>query len=175
MSDAHASGDSLAGRLGAALRARLAVRPVVQGVARDWWIAGALAALLAAGPVATIIGANMLAGSARAEVEGLRGEAAPRVAADRALAKDRAGLVALLRRPSLGATVEALARALPPEAALVRIERNPAGLLEVDITAPDPDKLRAALHREPALVRLRDAGQQRGELTMTVSLRELPQ
>jgi hypothetical protein len=173
---------SLIGVVRAAMLARaggvrpwLAQPPAVQAGKRAWWIAAAVALLIATGPIATILGANLAAASARAETERLREQAAPRVAAEQAAARDRAELVALLRRPGLGATVEALARALPPEASLVRVERNRAGLLEVDVTAPDPDRLRAALRREPALARLRDAGQQRGELTMTVSLRELPQ
>jgi len=130
--------------------------------------------LIAAGPVVTILGANLLASGMRVEVEHLREQAAPRVAAAGLAARERAELVGLLRRPVLGATAEALARVLPAEATLVRVERNTAGLLEVDLTAPDPDKLRAALRREPALARLRDAGQQQGELAMTVSLREVP-
>jgi hypothetical protein len=72
----------------------------------------------------------------------------------------------------VGATVEALARALPADAVLLRAERNRSGLLEVEISTPDPDKLRAALRAEPALAGLHNIGQQRGELTMTVSFAE---
>ena len=56
---------------------------------------------------------------------------------------------------------------------MIRAERGRDGLLEIDVSAPDPDKLRAALRAEPALARLRDAGQQRGELMMTVSFKEV--
>ncbi|MES2445510.1 MAG: hypothetical protein V4574_22005 [Pseudomonadota bacterium] len=166
---------SLVERLTASARRLLAQRPAMPAGRRDWWIAGAVAVLIAAGPVATIVGAKLLAANAQAEVQRLREQAAPRVAAERATVGERAELVALLRRPGAGATLEALARALPPEASLARVERGPAGLLAVDITAPDPDRLRAALRREPVLARLRDAGQQRGELVMTVSLRETPE
>lgn len=166
---------SLAGQLNAAGRRWLAARPAMPAGRREWWVAGALGALIAAGPAVTILGAKLLAGGVRAEVAKLREQAAPRVAAAQTAAKERAELVALLRRPGLGATAEALARALPADASLVRVERSAAGLLEVDLTAPDPDRLRAALRREPALARLRDAGQLQGELAMTVSLREVPQ
>lgn len=142
---------------------------------REWWIAGAVAALIAAGPLATIIGASLLANGTNAAVQKLREQTAPRTAATQSAARERAALVALLRSPGLGESVEALARALPADASLERVERNAAGLLEVDLTAPDPDRLRAALRREPALARLRDTGQQQGELAMTISLREAPQ
>src|SRR4051812_12840744 len=166
---------SLAARLHATVRDALARLPAIEPGQRDWWIAGAVAALIVAGPLATILGANLLAGGIGTEVAHLREQAAPRAAAAQAAAKEHAELVALLRRPGLGASVEALARALPADASLVRVERNPAGLLEVDLTVPDPDRLRAALRREPALARLRDTGQQQGELAMTISLREAPQ
>lgn len=166
---------SLATRLHEMVRGALARVPAIEPGKRDWWIAGAVAALIAAGPLATILGANLLAGGIGKDVQHLREQAAPRAAAAQAAAKERAALVALLRQPGVGASLEALARALPADAALVRVERNAAGLLEVDLTAPDPDRLRAALHREPALARLRDTGQQQGELAMTISLREAPQ
>ena len=166
---------SLAGRLNAAARRWLTERQAMPAGRREWWVAGAVGALIAAGPAATILGANLLAGDVRVQVAKLRAQAAPRAAAAQAATRERSELVALLRRPGLGATAEALARALPADASLLRVERNAAGLLEVDLTAPDPDRLRAALRREPALARLRDAGQQQGELAMTVSLREVPQ
>lgn len=166
---------SLAARLGAALRGVLSRRPAMRAGKREWWVAGAVGALIAAGPVATIVGANLLTGHAQGEVRQLSEKAAPRVAAEQAAGRDRAELVALLRRPGVGATVEALARVLPADSSLARIGRGRDGLLESDVTTPDPDALRAAIRREPALARLRDAGQQRGELTMTVSLREARQ
>jgi len=171
----EASPSSLAARLHEMVRGALARVPEIRPDKRDWRIASAVAALIAAGPLATILGANLLAGSVSKQVQRLREQATPRAAAAQAAAKERAELVALLREPGVGASVEALARALPADASLVRVERNPAGLLEVDLTAPDPDRLRAALHREPALARLRDTGQQQGETAMTISLREAPQ
>ena len=156
-----------------AMRAWAADRPGVPAGRRDWLVAGGVAGLIAAGPVATILAAHLIAGGLRGEIARLEEQAAPRVAAEQAVAKDRATLVALLRRPGLGAEIDALARAMPPEAALSRIARGRDGLLEVDISAPDPDKLRAALRREPALARLRDAGQRQADMMMIVSLKEV--
>jgi len=159
---------------GVAGRARTwwADRPAVPANRRDWIVAGGVAGLIAAGPLLTIAGALLITGSLRGEVNRLQEAAAPRAAAARTAIEDRAALVAMVRRPGLGATAEALARALPVDAALLRMERGRDGLLEVEIGTPDPDKLRAALRAEPALARLRDAGQQRGDLMMTVSFKE---
>ncbi|MCW3847442.1 hypothetical protein OF829_09320 [Sphingomonas sp. LB-2] len=171
---------SLAARLGPAARGAVARvrgwwanRPPVPAGKRDWWVAGGVAGLIAAGPVATILGAWLITGGVRAELAQLQEQAAPRAAAAQTAARDRAALVAMLRRPGLGATAEALARALPADAALIQAGRGRDGLLEIEIGAPDPDKLRAALRAEPALARLRDAGQQRGDLMMRVSFKEV--
>lgn len=163
------------GARGAILRVRgwWAGRPGIPAGRRDWIVAGGLAALIAAGPVLTIAAGSVMASGVRGEVRRLEEQAAPRAAAAKAASEDRAALVAMLKRPGLGVTAEALARALPVDAVLVRMERGRDGLLEVDISAPDPDKLRAAIRAEPALAGLRDAGQQRGDLMMTVSFKEL--
>jgi hypothetical protein len=139
---------------------------------RAWQVAGAVALLIALGPVATIAGGHLLAGQSRAESRQLKARAEPRIAADRLAERDRAALGAVLRRAGVGAVIEALARALPPEAALARAERNRDGLIELDIATPDPDKLRAALRREPLLATLRDSGQRQGDAAMLVSFRE---
>jgi hypothetical protein len=172
---------SLMGELGrsaleasGAMRAWVAARPGARAGRRAWWVAGALAALIAAGPVLTIVAGKLATGSARGEAARLREQAAPRAAAVQALARDRAALVAMLKQPGLGAVMEALARALPAEAVLIRAERGAQGLLEVDIASPDPDRLRAAIRAEPALARLRNVGQQQGDLLMTVSFKEPP-
>ena len=170
---------SLAASLGGAARGAAggardwwANRPEIPANRRDWIVASGIAGLIAAGPLVTIAGAWLITGSIRSEVNRLEEQAAPRAAAAKTAAQDRALLVAMIRRPGLGATAEALARALPVDAVLLRAERDRSGLLEIDIGAPDPDKLRAALRAEPALARLRDAGQQRGDLMMTVSFKE---
>lgn len=165
--------DSLVPRLIAAAQMRLSAlrQPAGQGP-REWQVGAAVALLIAAGPVATIAGAGLLARATRAETLRLQTEATPRVAAQQAAARDRIELGAVLRRPTLGATLEALARALPAEAVLLRAQRDRHGLLEVEVAAPDPDQLRAALRREPMLAALRDAGQRQGEAAMIVSLKE---
>jgi hypothetical protein len=166
----------LAARLGDAARGGIAAlrawKPGPAGPWHNWYIAAALAALIALGPVITILGANILSGRARAEAQIFERKAAPRVAAAAAIERDRATLTTALRRPGIGATIEAIARVLPPEAALVRAERGADGLLELEIRAPDPDKLRAALRRESALATLRDTGQRQAEAAMLVTLKE---
>jgi hypothetical protein len=155
------------------IRTRPAVRPAREPArAGEWRIAAGIAALIAAGPLATMLGAQLLADSARAEVAALRSQAAPRLAAAKAYARDRVELAALLRRPGVGTTFEALARALPDDAVLTRAGRGRDGALEAEVATPDPDKLRASLRREPALARLHDAGQRRGDQAMLVVLRE---
>lgn len=175
---------SLLDRLGAsgraraaALRARLAEPPSNRRPepAREWRLAAALAALIAAGPVATIAGAHLLAHDVRADATQLERAAAPQMAERRATREDRAQLAGLAGRPTLGSTLEAFARVLPADAALVRLERGPGGLLEADVSTPDPDALRAALRRDPALAALRDLRQQQGDAVMIVSLAERPQ
>lgn len=128
--------------------------------------------MIAAGPIATILGAGLLARGARAEVQRLHAEVDPTIAAAAAVARDRTQLAMLLRRPTLSAMIEALARALPTDATLLRAERDRRGLLELDISTPDPDQLRAALHHEPMLANLRDIGQRQGAAAMVVSLKE---
>lgn len=155
----------------AAPRAAVASAPPVK---RGRWVAGGVAALIALGPVATIVGADLIASGARAEARKLEAKAAPRIAAAKAAASDRETLAGVLRRPTLGLVIEALARTLPPEAALVRAERGRDGLLEVEVNTPDPDKLRAALRREPALSALRDTGQRQGDVAMVVAFKEAP-
>lgn len=169
------SGGSLTGRLAASARgwaAALRDRPAVAAERRDWIIAAGVAALLAAGPLATIVGAKWIAGNAKAETARLNEQLAPRIAAAKAATGERAELIALLRRPGLGQVADALARALPPEASVLRIERNHAGLLEVEVSTPDPDRIRAAIRREPALAGLRDAGQRQVDVMMVVTFRE---
>jgi hypothetical protein len=174
---------SLAAQLAAGLRARAAwVRErfaewrmrddPAPSPAREWRVAAGVAVLLALGPAATMIGANLLTEAARAESRRLQARAAPRVAAEREAESERARLAAALRRPGVGAVIEAAARALPPEAALVRAERDADGLIELEVSTPDPDKLRAALRREPLLAGLRDSGQRQADAAMVVSFRE---
>lgn len=137
----------------------------------DWRIGAAVATLLAAGPLVTIGGAAVLRAGALAEASQFREAMASRGQAAQANAAARAALAPLLARPALGTTIEALARALPPDARLVRVERTAQGALEIDVATPDPDPLRAALRRVPVLSGLRDVRQQRTDGAMIVSFR----
>lgn len=175
------NGGTLAGRVVAAareqlagLRKRLAAprAPLPPG-RHEWRVAVAVAVLLVLGPLATIVGANILASRARTEAAQLDATASPRVAARAAAERDRSELATLLRRPTVGATIEAIAQVLPPEAALLGAARNRDGLLEIEVRTPDPDKLRAALRRQPSLAGLRDAGQRQSDASMIVTFRQV--
>jgi hypothetical protein len=167
---------SLAGSARAALRARLArprdERPV-EGARIVWPVAAGIAALLAAAPLATIAGAHWLAGRERAQAVALDARLAPKLAAEASDAAARTLLRDLLRRPTLGASLERFARALPDDAHAARIAMTD-GALEAEIAAADPDRLRAALHRDPVLARLRETGQRRADTEMLVTLRAAP-
>ena len=155
---------SLAQHAGAAL-ARL--RPGVGG----WRVAALTGALIATGPVLTILGANLLAARSERETTQLRDRLAPRIAAERAANEARAMLAGAVRRPTLGQTVEALARVLPADAQVARAARTTGGALELDVAAADPDALRTAIRRAPQFTELRDASQRRTDSGMIVSLR----
>ncbi|NIJ20772.1 hypothetical protein FHS95_002464 [Sphingomonas naasensis] len=133
-------------------------------------VATAVALLIAAGPLLTIGGARLIAGRERAAAERLETELAPRIAAAQAARDARAQMAGVLQRATLGATIEALAQALPADATLVRAERDAQGQLTLEIAAPDPDKLRAALRRIPAFARLRDTRQRQADGQMVVLL-----
>ena len=161
--NAPASGGSLAARLAAAIRAP-------GNPNRE--LAAAIAVLIALGPLATIAGAEWLAAHERRETVQLRNQLEPRLAAQRGASDARAEMAGTVQRPALGTTLEALARGLPADATLARVERTAKGALELDVIAADPDKLRAALRRDPALARFRDTSQRQIDATMVVSLRE---
>jgi hypothetical protein len=147
---------SLAARLGGALRAR----GEGQG---SRWTPYALAALIAAGPLLTIAGAGVLASRERAATARLEAELAPRIAARAAAQEARAALAPVLAAAPAASVIDLLARALPGDASLLRVERLANGTLELDIAAPDPDALRAALRRSPDFARVRPLGQRQGE------------
>ena len=181
MSEQQTEGDSLSARALAGARSRLRAawaalreRGESSPEPADWRLASALALLIAAGPLLTLAGAYLLAGQATAETRRIERQEGARIAATKAAAADRASFATLLRRATVGSTLDAFARALPAEAALVRLERNGEGLIEADVTTPDPDRLRAALRREPVLAGLRAVGQRRADLAILVSLREAP-
>ena len=154
----------------ASLGARLAAS--LRGPAGARELAAAVAVLIALGPLATIAGAKLLTAQARGEAARLQSEQAPRLAADLAAERARIEMASALRRPSAASTLDALARGLPADATLVSAARTAQGVLEVEVTTPDPDALRATLRRDPALTGLRDMSQRQAETAMIVSLRQ---
>lgn len=133
-------------------------------------VATVVALLIVAGPLLTIGGARILSERHRVATARIEGEVAPRIAATAAAAEARAQMDAVLKRRTLGATIETLARALPADATLARVERKAQGRLALEVATPDPDKLRAALRRVPALAQLRDSGQRQTDGAMIVLL-----
>ncbi len=130
------------------------------------------AALIVAGPLATLAGAHWLTRETRRETAALAAQAAPLVATRTARERARALLAASWSNPTLGTTIEAVARVLPPEASLLRTERLADGRLVLEVAAPDPDRLAAALRREPALAGLRATAQLPGDGAMRVTLEQ---
>ena len=130
-----------------------------------------VAGLIALGPVLTIAGAQMLTARERAQTARIEAQLAPRTARRADAERTRDQLASVIARPPLATTLDALARALPKEASLVRADRSADGVLQLDVRAPDPDALRGALRRAPAFARLREMGQQRGDAAMIVSWR----
>jgi hypothetical protein len=135
-------------------------------------VAAAVALLLALAPLLTIAGAYATARSIRGETAALAREAEPKLAAAREAEAGRTALRQLLATPTLGATLDGLARALPPESLVTSAERRADTTLTVEVATADPDRLRASLRRDPATAGLRDVGQRRGESTMLVMLEE---
>lgn len=132
-------------------------------------IALAIAACMMLGPLLTIVGGHLLTRSIRAETSRIGADARSRLAAQEGAAAARDPLRAALAMPTLGATLDGLARTLPPETTLVAVERRASGSLLVEAATADPDRLRSALRRDPATATLRDAGQRRGQSAMLVT------
>lgn len=129
-----------------------------------------MAVMIVAMPVATWIGATRIAARDRAATARIVATAAPIEAARAEHDRARMLLAAAWRGPTAGTVVEALAGSLPVEAALLRVDRTPTGALSVEVAAPDPDRLMAALRREPALTALHATGQVQGDGAMRVTL-----
>ncbi|WP_294265484.1 hypothetical protein [uncultured Sphingomonas sp.] len=151
---------SLADQLGRAARRM----PVSDGGALGW----VLALMLPLGPILTTFGANQLAA---------RVAAAP--AETGASADDRAELHALARLGPAGfaPTLDRIARLLPPEARLVSVavDRGEGeAALTAEIATADPDRLRAALSRDPSGPKLRAVGERRGDGVLIVSVEGEP-
>lgn len=170
MADPRPADDSMPARPSLFDRALRAARPVprapVQPKAGERLpvdrASVALAILIVATPLATLAGATWRTGQVRAETAALAQRSTAAVAAQSDRDRARALLSAAWNAPTLGATIEAIARALPEDAALLRVERN-ANPLTIEIAAPDPDRALAALRRDPALGGLRAVAQARAE------------
>ncbi len=126
-------------------------------------------AILAA-PLATWGGAAWLAASARADGRVAETRAAPVVAVRDARTAALDTLSRAWSQPSLGTTIESVARVLPPEASLARAERDTGGRLTLDVLTPDPDRLIAALRRDATLGSLRPTAQTAVDGRMQVTL-----
>jgi hypothetical protein len=137
----------------------------------DWRIALTIAGLIVSAPLLTIAGAKLLTGAAEREAAALRDHLAPRIAAQREAEAAHQRLGDALRRPGPGAIVETLARMLPAEAKVARLAREPGGAIDLEIAAPDPDRLRSALRRIPEFARVRDVGQRAGDGEMVSRFR----
>jgi hypothetical protein len=169
-------GRSLAEGLRAAARGWLSRRAVPPGVSAipsstGRRIAAIVALLIAAGPLSTLLGAEMLTARVRSEATGLNARLAPRAAAERAAEQARTEMRAAATGPMLGATLEAIARALPADAAVLRAERTRDGAVELEVSAPDPDQLRPALRSLAGIGTFRNTGQRQGETGMIASFR----
>lgn len=163
-------GDSLAGRMVQRLAARppQAARPAGPV---DWRLAAGLAAVIALGPLATIVGAGMLERSAGAESVRLAAAAAPRLKTEARASDARRALRQAARDPGVAVWLDRLAAAMPADARIARMSRAGDGAMEIEIAAPDPDLLRAALRRDPALAGFRETGQRRAGAMIAVTLR----
>lgn len=137
----------------------------------DWRIAAALAALIALGPLLTIVGAQLLSGRASAEAAALRRQAAPQVqqgSADRAA---RGLLRDAVRDAPLAVWLDRTARVLPADARVVGMTRSAGGRIELEVLAPDPDQMRGALRADPAFAGFRETGQRRAGAMILITYR----
>lgn len=129
----------------------------------DWRTAFALAGLILSAPLLTIAGAKLLTGAVEREGAALSAQLAPRIAAQREAEAAHQRLADALRGPGPSGTIEALAQTLPAEATIARLARQPDGAIDIEVAAPDPDRLRSALRRAPEFAKVRDAGQRAGD------------
>lgn len=162
------SGDSLADRMAQRFTAR-APRP--EGGRVDWRLAAGLTALIALGPLVTTMGAGMLERSAQAEANALTVQAAPRLKAEAQARDARTTLRGAVRDAGVAVWLDRLAAAIPADARVARMGKAADGAIEIEITAPDPDLLRAAMRRDPALAGFREIGQRRAGAMIAVTLR----
>lgn len=137
--------------------------------------AAALAALIALAPLLTITGGGALRARVEADrrnlAETLRVREAPQEARRAAAGQLRDAV----RMPALAATLERVARAVPPDAQLASAARGADGRLTLEIAVRDPDELRGTIRRDPVLAALRETGQRRlPDARVVVTLRGAP-
>lgn len=137
-----------------------------------WGVAAAFGALIAAGPLLTLVGADMLAAHEKRASLALQNKLAPRLQAEASARTARTALANAAGRASSGEVLEILAGVLPAEASVTRIERTADGGLELDVAGGDPDGLRAAIRRAPEFAGMRNTSQRRTDAAMIVSMRE---
>lgn len=137
--------------------------------------AAALAALIALAPLLTITGGAALRARVEADRRGIAEELRVRMAPQEARRAAAAQLRDAVRMPALAATLERVARAVPPDAQLVSAARGADGRLTLEIAVRDPDELRGAIRRDPVLAALRETGQRRlPDARVVVTLRGAP-
>lgn len=137
----------------------------------EWRRAAALAGMIALAPLATILGANLLQARAQAETARLTTQAAPRVKAAAQAQAAREALREATREQSVAVWLDRVAAAIPADARVARMAKAADGTLELEVSTPDPDLLRGALRRDPALAGFRETGQRRAGAMIAVTLR----
>jgi len=111
-------------------------------------------------PALAGLGASWLAARDTATSATLAQRAAPLIAEARRADAARPRAAALLREPTVSEIVERLARALPADARLHALAREPDGALVAEIDVIDPDALRPALSADALLATLDEVAQQ---------------
>lgn len=117
-------------------------------------------------PLLTWGGAAFLTIRARDEGAEIARRAAPQIARQAEAQRAHVLLQQIWRLPTLGTTVEETARALPKDAALLWVERDGAGNLSMEVVAPDPDRVIAALPGLRATAQARAEGDGRMRITL---------
>lgn len=135
------------------------------------WPPVALAVLIASIPLSIWAGGRWLEAGERARIAVAERQLAPRRAAAKAEAEERAGMAALLARPRAIAVLNALAETLPADARIVRMSRDGTGVLTLEVATPDPAELRAALRGDARFAALRSIAERRGDAGMVVTLK----
>lgn len=166
--------DSLADRMAQRLAARAPRAPRPEGGPVNWRLAAGLAALIALGPLATIVGAGMLRASTEREAEALSEQGRRRFEAEARDREARAMFRDTVRRPPVSVVLDRMARVVPRDARLTAISYADNGELRIEILALDPDPLRMALRRDPMFAKLRETEQRRAGAGTIVLLRGQP-